>query len=122
MRRIYLLTFLITVLSISCYYDNKEELYPETGNSCDTITVKYSVAISDIITSNCLNCHGSTFSTLGGGYNLTGYNNVKINEDKIRGSINFQSGYSPMPKNSSKLDNCLLAQYRVWKNNGGINN
>ena len=122
MKPIYLLNILLLFFLSSCYYDKEEELYPDTNNQCDTLNVKYSTHISQLMSSYCNNCHGANAASIGGGIDLRTYNEVKAEIDRIYGCIDFQDGYSPMPQNSSKLNDCKITQFRIWKNQGGLNN
>ena len=89
---------------------------------CDTASVGYSSSIKPMITSRCLGCHSST--SPGGGYDLSTYAGVKARMDdgKFWASVNHVTGFSPMPKNSSKLSDCELAKIKKWKEEGAPNN
>ena len=118
-------TILIIFTLQSCYYDKEEILYPVINNECDTISVNYSITVSDIISQNCLSCHSNaSASTSGGGIPLEDYSDVKVNADngKLLGSIQQLTGYSPMPKGGSKLNDCNISQIEIWINSGAANN
>ena len=118
---------LLLVFVSGCYYDNEEYLYPSVGQNftCDTTDVSLSGAIMPIFESRCLVCHGNTTAAgLGAGINLETYSELKIwvNNGKLEGSVNHLPGFSQMPKGTSKLDSCSLAQISAWINQGALNN
>ena len=96
-----------------CYYDNAEQLYPTLAeNACDTINVTYTKNIEPFINQFCVSCHGNNSSN---GYNFSNIENIKTAIDRIYGSIDFQSGYSSMPKYGTKLDDCKIKMVKIWK-------
>lgn len=104
----------------SCYYDKSDLLYPNTA--CDTAAVKYSTSVLPVLSSNCINCHGG--ATPSAGISLDTYAGVKIQVDNGRlwGAVSHSASYSPMPKNSAKLNNCSLEKIRIWIAAGAPNN
>ena len=104
----------------SCYYDKSDLLYPNTA--CDTVAVKYSTSVLPVLSSNCINCHGG--ATPSAGISLDSYAGVKIQVDNGRlwGAVSHSVNYSPMPKNSNKLNNCSLEKIRIWIAAGAPNN
>lgn len=103
----------------SCYYDNEEELYPQAPD-CDTTNVTYSSTMVKIMEDNCNACHGSSFPQ--GGIITDNYADLKIIADngKLWGAINHDEGYSPMPQNMPKLNDCDLSKIRIWLDNGAL--
>lgn len=122
MYKVYLLIVIVIATLSGCYYDKEEQIYPLSTNQCDSSNIKYSTTIVNLLSAHCLSCHGDTYNSVGGGIDLRTYNDVKKYNDKTWGSINLLSGYAPMPKNSSKLDDCLISQYRIWNTAGSLNN
>jgi len=123
----YLVKLIFTVFAFSfflfgCYNNSEEYLYPKINNNCDTTNVTYSGTISTIISENCLSCHQG--SSASGNIDLSNYANVKVQADngKLLGTIKQLSGYSPMPKGSSKLSDCKINQIEIWIRNGALNN
>ena len=110
---------MITFLN-GCYYDKSDLLYPD--NVCDTTAVKYSTSVLPILSSSCISCHGG--STPSAGISLDTYAGVKIQADNGRlwGAVSHSPNYSPMPKNSNKLNNCNLEKIRIWIAAGSPNN
>ncbi len=90
--------------------------------SCDTTVFTYSVAVKTIMSNKCVGCHNP--SNMGGNIDLSTYNAVKATalNGKLYGSVANQPGYSPMPKNSSKLPDCEIRQIQKWINAGSLNN
>lgn len=106
-----------------CYYDKEEILYP--GGNCDTTNVTYSVTVSGIMNANCTVCHStSSANANGGGIQLDSYSKLKVYVDNgtLMGSINHAGGYSPMPKNATKLSSCDISKIQAWVNAGAPNN
>lgn len=106
----------------ACYKNNEEELY---GPECQTINISYSETIEPLLSNQCLGCHSSTMSSsIGGGINLEGYTNVKIKVDdgRLFGALNHESGFTPMPLNGAKLNECSLSMIEIWINEGALNN
>jgi hypothetical protein len=116
-----LVTGLFILLAISsCYYDKAEILYPPS--TCDTATVTYSRSIIPILGANCNTCHGGTLPA--NGIDLTIYSVVKAQVDNgnLWGAVSHAPGYTPMPKNSDKLNDCNLNKIKLWILAGAPNN
>ena len=92
------------------------------GTVCDSSQFKYSTNVSVILGTYCLGCHGGTAPS--GGINLSTYNGVfqVASSGRLVGAVSHAPGYSPMPKNTSKLSICQIAQIRKWVNSGAPNN
>ncbi len=118
---IWLLGIVIAFCFSSCYYDVEDELYPSSG-ACDTLNITYSQTIAPLINSNCNSCHSA--SSAQGNVVLDTYAALKTYADngKLLGVINHSSGYSPMPKNQSKLSTCNISKITIWINQGTPNN
>jgi len=118
------LSLLAAMFLFSCYYDNEEYLYSGGGGpaGCDTTNVTYSGTITPILSNNCNGCHNASFPFAG--IITSNYTDlmVTVNNGRFWGSINHDSGYSPMPKNGSKLSNCNLLKIRKWLDDGALNN
>ncbi|HEY0731112.1 MAG TPA: c-type cytochrome domain-containing protein, partial [Chitinophagaceae bacterium] len=78
------------------------------SNSCDSNVFGFNGAIKPIITSKCQGCHSG--SNPQGSIDLATYITIKaaVDNGKLWGSINHLAGYSPMPKNGTKLSPCEL--------------
>lgn len=116
-----LLTSVLMIFLSSCYYDNVEELYPQKPN-CDTTNVSFSGDIFPVIDNSCVSCHNSSFAS--GGVNLDTYDNIvsAANSGKLMGAIKHEQGWSPMPKNGNKLDDCTISKLDIWISDGTPNN
>jgi hypothetical protein len=106
----------------SCKYDNEETLYPPPP--CDTSAVTYGLTISPIIAQHCLNldCHGGNAEV--SGIPLDGYNNVKqqVLSERLLGAIRHETGFSFMPKNTSRLSECDISKFEIWVADGALDN
>jgi hypothetical protein len=119
-------TVLLTILGFviislnSCYYDKSELLYP--ASACDTAMVKYSTSVLPVLSSNCIICHGG--NTPSAGISLDSYTGVKrqVDNGRLWGAVSHSPNYSPMPKNSNKLNTCSLEKIRIWIAAGAPNN
>jgi cytochrome c553 len=121
MRNLVLFVLLSSSIISSCYYDNEETL-KGTASTCDTAAVRYSVHITKIMNDYCNDCH-STSANLGGVI-LDNYAAVRgyALDGSLYGSVNHDSKYSPMPKNSAKLSDCNIALIKAWYQAGAPNN
>lgn len=114
-RAISLFAVLLTISS--CYYDNKEDLYGSAG-PCDTTNVTYSTHIKPLMDQQCVGCHGATAPSAG--ISLHDYASVQasVNSGRFIGSVNWEVGYSPMPKGGSKWTPCQIDQLLAWYHMG----
>lgn len=104
-----------------CYYDSEEFLYGI--ENCDlSAEISYESYIAPLLNENCNMCHASDIAL--GGIILDGYDAVKEVADngKLYGAISHSNGYSPMPKNAGKFDDCTIAHIQKWINEGTLNN
>jgi len=104
----------------SCYYDTEEDLYGTIECSLDD--VGYTATILPIISDNCYQCHDQASNF--GNITLEGYGALKayVDNGQLLGAIKHQSGFSPMPKNLSKLLDCEIEKIEAWVNAGALNN
>ncbi len=118
---IFLLTLLLTALT-SCYYDNEEELYPGGQLPCDTANVSYNLDVAPILATHCDGCHSG--SAPSANIRTTPYADLTaiVNNGQLKGVINHDNGFSPMPKNAGKLPNCELAKINAWISKGAPQN
>jgi mono/diheme cytochrome c family protein len=114
------LLFLCVYFS-SCYYDKDELINPTTGN-CDTTQVTFTQFVNPLITQQCVSCH--SVGNPSGNVLLDGYLNIKqqVDNGKLLGSLSHEVGFSPMPKNGTKLEVCQLSKMQRWVLNGAPNN
>jgi hypothetical protein len=92
------------------------------SSACDSINVTYSATIKNIISNKCQGCHSG--SAPANGFDFSTYTGVKarVTDGKLWGAVNHMAGYSPMPKNGSKLSVCELGQIKKWIDMGAPNN
>jgi hypothetical protein len=124
--KILIPTALIILMSItSCYYDSKEYLFPQVSSGCDTTNITFNLSVKPILSNHCLSCHSNgTAASLGANIRLEGYADVKarVDDGRLWGSISHSGGFSPMPKGSSKLNDCKLTIVQKWIEDGAPNN
>ncbi len=117
--RYILPVFLILLGLAGCYYDSEEHLYPDAAaTQCDTLNVTYTNYVSQVLDTNCNSCHNA--SSPSGNVITDSYNDlmVVVNNGKFQGSINHQTGFSPMPKGQNQLPECDLSKMNAWINQG----
>ncbi|MEZ4827728.1 MAG: hypothetical protein R3C61_15810 [Bacteroidia bacterium] len=106
----------------SCYYDNEEDLYPASTNTCDTTNITYASVVQPLLQNRCYVCHDA--ATKSGNIALDTYTDVlkMVNNGKLWGAINHSEGYVPMPDDEPKLGDCTLAKVKAWIDSGAPNN
>lgn len=89
---------------------------------CDTSDVTYAGYIRPYLDIHCTGCH--TGVNAGGGVFLSGYSTVQeiALDGRFLGSIQHDSGFSPMPKGEDKLADCDITKIRLWIEDGAPNN
>ncbi|NQU33844.1 MAG: hypothetical protein HQ521_11455 [Bacteroidetes bacterium] len=109
------------ILLNSCTYDNIEDLYPQPP-TCDTLNVTFAQDVLTVIDANCTVCHSG--SAPSGNLSLTNYADIVVaaQNGSLIGVINHRSGWSPMPKNGAKLDECTIKKIEAWVAAGTPNN
>lgn len=94
-----------------------------SDNKCDSSVYSFSAKIKPILDTKCLGCHNT--ASAGGGINYSTYAGIKasVDDGKLWGSINHQSGFKAMPQNyNTKLPDCELTLIRKWIQSGAPNN
>jgi len=84
-------------------------------STCDTNqTITYNNSIKSIMDTYCVGCHNA--SNPGGGFALDTYNGLVncANSGRLVGSVEWQNGFSPMPKGGNKLNACDIAKIKKW--------
>lgn len=112
--RIVFLASIIAFGFTSCYYDKEELLYGLPGDCPTKTSVSYSTNVVPLFQQKCYGCHASNSPS--GGIAMGTYDkDVALGKNgKLYGSIAHASGYSPMPKGSSKLTTCQVAAVKSW--------
>ncbi len=112
--------FALVLFAPGCYYDNEEELYP--NSFCDTVNVGYSSSISTIIETKCAipGCH------VAGGLGTGNFNEFdqllgQVNNGRLLPSIRRESTSIPMPP-SGGLRDCEIRRIELWVADGAQNN
>ena len=120
---IFLLCFLFCMTIIACTNNSKEEILAQL-EPCDTTTIGFANDIKPIIDQFCSTTGCHTATTMAGGRDLETFASLQMHalDDKLLSSINHESGASPMPKGSSKMDDCKIKKITRWINQGALNN
>jgi mono/diheme cytochrome c family protein len=117
---------IIALILSSCYYDNQEALNGNPNPACDTAAVKYSTHIVPILQNYCFVCHSAALVAEGGGggYNFEDFITIQTLalNGHLFGAVNHTPGYSPMPKYGNILSDCNISTFKLWINNGALNN
>lgn len=94
----------------------------ECTEGCDSINVTYSLTIKPMLDSYCKGCHSGASPSAG--ISITSYAETQsiASDGSLLGTIEHQAGFSPMPKNASKLSDCNIKQLNKWINDGMQNN
>jgi len=106
----------------ACYYDKEQLLYGNTV-TCDTSTIfSYSLNVVPLLQQNCYGCHTGSFPS--GNIRMGTYALDKVlgQNGTLYGSINHASGFSPMPKGTSKMTTCQIETIKKWIDGGMLNN
>lgn len=110
----------------SCYYDKKDQIYPQVAvSACDTTNITYQAVVAPILNTNCNSCHATAVANKSGaGVILDNYASVKpyITNNSLLKSIVQNGKVSPMPLNAPKMDACTISKIAAWINKGALNN
>lgn len=92
------------------------------STSCDTTSVTYAGAIVPIFQKFCNGCHSG--GNPSGGLNFSTHGGIQpvALDGTLFGSVNHESGFSPMPQGGSKLPDCEIETIRIWIEDGAPNN
>ena len=111
----------------ACSKSNEETLSGNSntggsGNSCDTVNMKFAANVFPIIQNNCFSCHGNGVAN--GGVSLENYNLIsqRAGNGSLMGAITHASGFSPMPQGRPKLAACDINKIKSWIDRGRLNN
>jgi mono/diheme cytochrome c family protein len=121
---------LLVILGIglfsSCYYDKKDQIYPQVAvTACDTTNITYQAVVAPILNTNCNSCHAASVANKSGaGIVLDNYVSLKpyITNSSLLNSIVQNGKVPPMPLNAPKLDACKISKIAAWINKGALNN
>lgn len=111
---------MLSMVLVGCYYDNEEQLYPNSGNTNtpDTGVVSYTTTIAPLIATNCATpgCHAA------GGLspNLSTYQGVFNARDRVNArAVNLNP--TPMPP-SGAMSPANRNALSKWITAGALNN
>jgi hypothetical protein len=109
-------------IASSCYYDNEETLYPGSTDCNAVTTPSFATDVLPILNNRCNNCHSGVSPSAG--IKLNSHTEVLkyVNDGSLLGSIKHSSGFSPMPKNGSKMSACQIGLIETWITQGALNN
>ena len=115
-----LILILAALVLLRCESKNEEDLFGQVD--CDTLNVTYQESIEPILRKNCYECHAIEIATLG--IILEDHENLilRVNTGQFPGAVNHRSGFTPMPKDRGKLNDCDLDKINKWLNEGAADN
>ena len=89
---------------------------------CDTTNFTFSGSIQPLLNLNCVGCHNAT--TANGNVRLDNYASVALvaEDGRLFGTVSHAPGFTPMPFNGNKLNECNITQLRKWIEAGNPNN
>lgn len=92
-----------------------------TGSLSDTTQISYLTHLKPVLDTYCVGCHSA--SSASGNVRVDSYANLKLIADngKLYGSIAQLSGYAAMPT-SGKLTDCQIKAFKLWIDQGKLNN
>lgn len=110
------------ILFQSCVYRTGEE-NPEPSPCGNPDPVSYTTNVFPILDSKCIVCH-TTGANPGGGIILDTYAGLKstVDNGSLSGAINHENGFSAMPRNQPKLEDCTLELIESWIDDGAPEN
>lgn len=123
-RRIINTILAASVIALSsCYYDNREELYPKQG--CDTMNVSFAAFVKPKIDAQCKACHSG--GSPSGGVLLTTHAEIQAEakSGRLYGVLAWippYTGPKQMPPGGPKWSDCDLKKLKSWINKGAPNN
>lgn len=121
--------FGLVLLHSACTTDNEEDLFgavePIAG-ACDTLSqaISYASEVQPALANyGCYGCHSvQQAANIGAGIILEDHANFVSYLDRVRGSVNREPGYDPMPQNGDPVapeDRQLL---NCWIEQGALDN
>ncbi len=117
MKKIKLLSFLLFAIGVITFSSCSDDEPDPEPTPVETKTT-YDGAAKIIVNANCAvsGCHVSG-ATIG---SLEGYTDAKAFAEygRLKGAINHEAGFSPMPKNGAKLSDTDIATLESWIDDG----
>jgi len=123
MNKRLLFVFTMAVLGAAlaqCYYDQEGILYPDTCNPTSTPTFRTDVL--PLLQARCNNCHSGSFASANVSLETHTQVVARVQDGSLLGTITHAGGFSPMPKNSTRLSACDIQKIQAWVEAGSLNN
>jgi len=100
----------------------KNNACDETTGECLSSNMSYVSDIMPILQNHCMGCHQGTSAPAE--LNFQNFSNLQAAalNGRIKGAINHQTGFSAMPKNGNKLNDCQIDKISSWIDAGAPNN
>ncbi|GAA3598526.1 hypothetical protein Q4Q39_19900 [Flavivirga amylovorans] len=112
-------TLVISGLIFNCSSNSNDDLAPNPDPDPDpNAKITYDANVKNIISSNCLQCHGNPTAS-SAPFSLTTFTDVKNRVDAILSRINNTS--SPMPP-SGQMPSTNRSMIQQWKDDGLLEN
>lgn len=121
MNKLFFLSiFSLLIVIAACKKDEIED--DDQVPTCQTENMSYSNDIKPIFVTYCTGCHGG--SDPEADLNLELYDHAKFVADNgmLSGAINHSAGFTPMPFELAKLDECDIDKIDAWIAAGAPNN
>jgi hypothetical protein len=120
---IFLPALLVIIMLSSCYYDKTDLLYATSSATCDSIpTISYTQNVVPLLQQYCYGCHSGGSPSGGVAMGTYATDKAMAVNGKLFGTINYSSGFSPMPQGSAKFTVCQIATVKKWIDANSPNN
>ena len=122
MKKVFAVIGLFFVIS-GCYFDNLKEIHPAVSLiRCDTSNnITWTTQVKPIFDVSCgttnNSCHQSASSD--GHYGLATYSDAlrDVSNGTLMDRLTTNDPSKTMPKNGSKLPDCIINEIQTWVNN-----
>lgn len=115
LRNIIPFVLMLTVVAIGVSCGDKEE--PPTDPTCETEGLTYTNFAAGLLNSNCATsgCHNADASD-NGTFQMHNYEAAfaAVGFGRIVGAINWEDGFSNMPKGGEQLSDCNIEKMEAW--------
>jgi hypothetical protein len=85
-------------------------------------TVLYSLNVKPVLEQKCYGCHSGGSPSGGIAMGTYAADKAMAVNGKLYGTINYASGFSPMPQGEAKMDACTISIIKKWIDAGSPNN
>ncbi len=119
-KNLFFLLLAVLLVTSACKRDEIDD--DDDPITCDTENVSYSADIVPILSAFCYGCHGPTVQEAG--FSLETYASVKFLADNgsLVGAVTHSPGFTPMPFEMNKLEDCDVAMIVAWVEDGAPEN